>query len=187
MMFAQARLAAGLIGTAIILGGTFFGGRACGTSAGEKDLADARIETAQVRSEFDAYRARMIVATANTSRAVSASAVTLANGFNKAREAYDQGMTHAREGAYNDVLAGLKSGRLGLLPRWACPAAASSGDQASAGTSRADGGAAEREESAARIVRIAAESDAAVKGLQLALTESQKAFAQCVAAYQESK
>lgn len=186
-MFTEARLAAGLIGTAIILGGTFFGGRACGTSAGAKDLADARIEADQVRSEFDAYRARMVVATANTSRAVSESAVTLANGFNKAREAYDQGMTHAREGAYNDVLAGLKSGRLGLLPRWACPAAAATGDQTGAGAGRADGGAESREASAARIVRIAAESDAVVMGLQVALIESQKAYAQCVAAYEGPK
>ena len=77
---------------------------------------------------------------------------------------YEKGKADAQAAA-DRVVADLRSEQLRLRSRWQCPAAPAVPAIAAA-TAEPDAGAVDRDASASRIVRAAAECDAQVKGLQ---------------------
>jgi len=82
---------------------------------------------------------------------------------------YEQDKTHAKEQA-DRVIADLRAGTLRLRQQWTCaPAAAAQVPGAAAGTGRTDGDAELRATGAGDLVRLAAQCDAQVRGLQAAL------------------
>lgn len=124
---------------------------------------------------------RVAVAHAETraSKAETALANARTDATNKARaqerahadalaalaEQYEKDKANA-EAQHDRIVAGLQSGALRLHNRWAACQATGRVSATAAGAGQPDAGAADRNESAARIVRAAAECDAQVSGLQ---------------------
>jgi hypothetical protein len=87
----------------------------------------------------------------------------------KVAEQYEQDKADA-QADYDRNLADLRSGQLRLRKQWTCPRLPS----ASASTGQPDGEAKQREQDASDLVRIAAEADAQIRGLQAALMAERK-------------
>lgn len=83
---------------------------------------------------------------------------------------YEQDKTHAKEQA-DRVIADLRAGTLRLRQQWTCAPAATAAQVpgAAAATGRPDGDAELRATGAGDLVRLAAQCDAQVRGLQAAL------------------
>ncbi|HEV2679152.1 MAG TPA: hypothetical protein VGV14_01505 [Rhodanobacter sp.] len=87
--------------------------------------------------------------------------------FGLAANQYEQDKTDA-EATASQLAADLRAERVRLRPVWRCPAANVPGIATGAG--QPDAAASDRAESAARVVRAAAESDAQIRALQAILT-----------------
>ncbi|MBR0346046.1 MAG: hypothetical protein IJI03_12390 [Rudaea sp.] len=109
-------------------------------------------------------------ADANAQYAAREHEYRLGIAVNTAANAYEKGKTDAKSNAENTV-AELRAGTLRLRDRWqGCEAARSAlMSQTAAGAGELDAAAADRAESAGRIVQAAAECDAQVAGLQAVL------------------
>ncbi len=86
--------------------------------------------------------------------------------FGLAANQFEQDKTDAESHA-SKLAADLRAERVRLRPTWRCPAASVPGVAASAG--QPDAAAADRAESAARVVRAAADADAQIRALQAIL------------------
>jgi len=87
--------------------------------------------------------------------------------FQGIADQYEQDKTNAEANA-SKLAADLRAERVRLRPIWRCPAARVPGVAASAG--KPDASTEDRSESAARVVRAAAEADAQIRALQSILT-----------------
>ncbi len=101
----------------------------------------------------------------------------LAAAQNKVSAAYEKGKSDA-EAAAKRTVADLRAGNLVLRERWSACKASADLPAAAAGPSEPDATAADREQSAGRIVQAAAQCDAQVKGLQELLSLERKQDAQ---------
>jgi hypothetical protein len=84
---------------------------------------------------------------------------------------YEQDKAHA-EADQARLVADLRAERVRLRAAWSCPAAGVPGTSASAG--KPDAATEDRDESAARIVRAAADADAQIRALQAILIAERK-------------
>ena len=89
--------------------------------------------------------------------------------FEKVTQHYEQDKADAQVD-YNRNLADLRSGQLRLRQQWACPRVPS----IAASPASTDGDAALRQQDAANLVRLAAEADAQISGLQAVLMGERK-------------
>lgn len=113
--------------------------------------------TAELTAKYDAERRKAEQAAREQER-------RHAEALNAAAEKYEQDKRHAQEQA-DRVVADMRAGTLRLRREWAgCETARVSA--ATAAAAEPDATAADRSESAGRIVRAAAECDAQVTGLQ---------------------
>jgi hypothetical protein len=87
--------------------------------------------------------------------------------FQGIADQYEQDKLHAQADA-SRLAADLRAERVRLRPVWRCPATGV--PEAWAGAGKRDEGAADRSESASRVVRAAAEADAQIRALQAILT-----------------
>lgn len=126
---------------------------------------------ADVQAKFDAYQAKVQAATDKALTAARRAESAQAGAIESVRLELRQDYEHARA-TQDRVIADLRAGRERLRQHWqGCPAAAARNvPEAAAGAAGTDAGAADRAESAGRIVRFAAECDAQVKALQNILT-----------------
>lgn len=142
----------------VVAAALFFGGRSCGLAANADAVTKLEREKAGVRVA-DA------LAVAEAANEQAATYKRRAEANDAIATQYLEALNHANDKA--DRLAGdLRTGDLRFRKLWAqCQAVpAAGGDAARSGTPDAE--AADREESAGRIVRAAAECDAQVIGLQ---------------------
>ena len=116
-------------------------------SAMDKHLAEDRASERAAEQEANRYKDAL----ATAQNAVSA--------------AYEKGKKDAEATAKRTV-ADLRAGNLVLRDRWASCQASADLPRAAANSSEPDAGAADRAESAGRIVQAAAQCDAQVRGLQ---------------------
>lgn len=89
----------------------------------------------------------------------------LATAQNAVSAAYEKGKADAEANAKR-IVADLRAGNLVLHERWTSCQTSSGLSRPATGTSEPDAGAADRAESAGRIVQAAAQCDAQVRGLQ---------------------
>lgn len=87
--------------------------------------------------------------------------------FDAIANQYEQDKAHA-DADQARLAADLRAERVRLRPVWRCPAAGVPGASARAG--QPDAAASDRDESAARVVRAAADADAQIRALQAILT-----------------
>jgi len=154
-------LALGL--TLLLLTGTWYYGHtryAAGELAGNTRVA---LLTAQHAQQLQ-YLAEL---STRASEAAREAEQKQAQGFAAIAAHYEQDKAHAQSQA-DRVIADLRAGTLRLRRTWQCAPAAGVPETA-AGAGQPDGDATLRAESAAAIVRIGAECDAQVRGLQAAL------------------
>lgn len=118
----------------------------------------AKVEAIQTRA------AQALVAAEQSARAIEqAKAAQLAT----VAQQYEQDKAHAQATA-DRVIADLRAGNLRLRDQWqGCPASGVPGD--AAGGVKPDGDAQLRSEGASDLVRLAAEADAQIRGLQAAV------------------
>ena len=136
---------------AAVIGLLWYRGQAANAAA-EQETAEARMQALQ--AERDA-----LVAVLDVER-------VRAHQLNEIADRYERERDDAQQHA-DKLAADLRAGAIRLRQRWqapACPAGDMPATAASA--SEFDAAAADRAESAARIVRAAAECDAQVRGLQ---------------------
>lgn len=120
----------------------------------------------EVQAKFDAYRGKLIAATAIAVQAARAKEAQDRARFAEIGSNFLEAKDEAR-GKELAVAAAVRSERLRLRKQWVCPAAGVPGVAGSAGA--ADAGTELRAAAAGRIVRIGAEADAQVNGLQALL------------------
>ena len=111
-------------------------------------------------------RANGLVQDLKQSEAARAAEHAQAVRFGLAANQYEQDKAHAEANA-SQLAADLRAERVRMRPAWRCPAAGVPGVAASAG--QPDAAANDRAESASRVVRAAAESDAQIRALQAIL------------------
>ena len=97
----------------------------------------------------------------------------LADAQNAVSAAYEKGKNDA-EAAAKRTIADLRNGTVVMRERWTACKASADLPAAAAGPSEPDATAADREQSAGRIVQAAAQCDAQVKGLQELLSLERK-------------
>ena len=118
----------------------------------------------QVQAKFDKHLAQDAIAAQKASEAARKHEQQDAANNARVAEAYEQGKRDA-EAAGNAVAAGLRAGNIELRKRWqGCQA--NRVPDASTRATEPDAEAADRAESAGRIVRAAREADEQIKGLQ---------------------
>jgi hypothetical protein len=89
--------------------------------------------------------------------------------FDDAAKQYERDKTDA-QAEYDRNIADLRSGQLRLRKRWTCPRV----PNVAASAGQPDGDAALRQQDASDLVRLAAEADAQIRGLQAVLTGERK-------------
>ena len=146
----------GLILVAVLaIGGAFAGGYKKGTGD-EAIAAKGRMDKHLLDDEKASSAAR---------DALQKKVDDLAKAQNAVSAAYEKGKQDAEKTAQRTV-ADLRTGNLVLRERWTACKAAGDVPSTPPSPSEPDAGAADREESAGRIIQAAAQCDAQVKGLQ---------------------
>ena len=143
-----------------LLVAAFYAGHHVAAQAGQINLAavtQANAKSAQHVAEL-ATKASEAARAAEHKQAVA---------FDAIANQYEQDKAHA-DADQARLVADLRAERVRLRPVWRCPAAGVPGASARAGERDAE--AADRAESAARIVRAAADADAQIRALQAILT-----------------
>lgn len=140
----------------------FFFGHHLGAQAGAVKLAKATAAAAQ-----DAAHVADLATKA--SEAARVAEHTQAQAFATISQQYEQDEADAQI-RYEHTLAGLRSGTLRLRSTWNCPRTVAGVPEAGAGAGKPDAATSDRDESAARVVRAAAEADAQIRALQAILT-----------------
>lgn len=133
---------------------------------GDSAVSDARADKAE--SERDSARAEVnaLKAARDTEQRRAKEAQAIAAKYEDEKRAIET--ESAR------VVAGLRAGNLRLRQLWQAQAATAYLSRAVASASQPDDQAADRAESAGRIVRAAAECDAQVRGLQAVIEEDRR-------------
>ena len=142
---------------------------AAGFAVGHRLAAEAgESALAKNQSAWDAERAKLANERATAITAQQTAEQNQAVAINKAAKAYEQGKADA-EASNAAVVAGLRDGTLRLRDQWAACKATSAAVSSAPSGREPDGSADDRNASAGRIVRAAAQCDAQVIGLQKAL------------------
>jgi hypothetical protein len=116
---------------------------------------------AEVQAKFDAYKAQVIGATAVAKQRARIKEAQDRTAFALIDKQYQEDVSHAKANA-RQLAADLRAGRQRLQDRWVCPRV-----PGVAGSARgADAAAADRAESAGRIVGAADEADTWIRALQ---------------------
>jgi hypothetical protein len=150
-----------VIAALIIAAAGFAVGHHLAAEAGETALA-------KNQSAWDAERAKLASDRADAITAQQAAEQKQAQAISQAAANYEKGKADA-EASNAAVVAGLRNGTLRLRDQWATCQASSAAVSSAASGRQPDGSSDDREASAGRIVRAAAQCDAQVVGLQQAL------------------
>lgn len=128
------------------------------------DAAEAKRETAQLRSDIAEQRAQFALQARAAEQRQS-------QALNAVAELYEQDKTHAQQ-LHDGVVADLRAGALRLRRQWeGCEAAAARVPATGTAATQPDAAAELRAASAARIVRAGADCDARIRGLQAVVRE----------------
>lgn len=170
---------AGLAMIAALITGVFWKGHSTGYDSGVTHCAGliAKLDgkghdacsaaIANINAGYDAER-RQFEADARAKELADAKA----NAETKVK--YEKELHDAQDDA-DRTIADLRAGNLRLRKQWQCPAIASAGvSTPAAGGSVAAGSADDRDQSAGRIVRAAAEADAQIRALQRIVIEDRQ-------------
>jgi hypothetical protein len=125
---------------------------------------------AEVQARFDAYKGQVIGATAIARQRAEIKEAQDRTAFALIAKQYQEDVSHAKADA-RQLAADLHAGRQRLQQRWTCPAGVPG---AAAGAAGIDEAAADRAESAGRIVGAADEADAQIRALQDILRAERK-------------
>jgi len=144
----------------LLLAGSFAAGHHVAALAGQVKLA----AVTQANAKDAQHVAELATKASEAARAVEG---RQAIAFDAISGQYEQDKEHAQADA-DRTIADLRAGNLRLRAAWRCPATRV--PEAGASTGKPDASAADRDESAARVVRAAAEADAQIRALQAILT-----------------
>lgn len=152
------------IAAVLLLVGSFFAGHHVASLAGQVKLTQV--------TEANAKAAKHVAElTLAASEAARASEAKQAANFDAIAQKYEQDKANAQQ-ASDRVIADLRSGALRLRKQWQCPPASVPGPAAGAG--KPDGGADDREQGPADLVRAGRDADDQIRALQEALRSERK-------------
>jgi len=154
----SAKLIAIVVAAALLFGAGF----GVAKLMGDRNLA-------VLQSAWDKERAQLASDRADAITAQRSAEQKQADAIRQAATNYEKGKADAEQAA-NQTVADLRSGAVRLRDEWATCRATSAVVSSAASGRQPDAGANDREASAGRIVRAAAQCDAQVIGLQAALT-----------------